>query len=203
MNTTQDGQQPVIVLLAEDEALVRMMAADVLREEGGFKVVEVVNADEALTVLEATADVRALVTDVEMPGSLDGFTLARVVKQAWPHIGIVVTSGRMAPGPNDLPSGALFIPKPYRPADLVAAVQTVLPSNQTQTPAEAPISVLPSAIKTVSPTPALARLVASHSPFPSRKNSVCGAVPAQVLAYCNPLINWAMPIVKAINGRTG
>jgi CheY-like chemotaxis protein len=149
MNTNQDGQQPVIVLLVEDEALVRMMAADVLREEGGFKVVEVVNADEALTVLEATADVRAFVTDVEMPGSLDGFTLARVVKQAWPHIGIVVTSGRMAPGPKELPSGALFIPKPYRPADLVAAVRTVLPSDQTEIPAEAPVPVLPSAIKII------------------------------------------------------
>jgi CheY-like chemotaxis protein len=147
MNTDQDGQQPVIVLLVEDEALVRMFAADVLREEGGFKVVEAVNADEALTVLEATADVRALVTDVEMPGSLNGFTLSRVVKQAWPHIGIVVTSGRMAPGPNDLPPGALFIPKPYRPTDLVAAVRTVLPSHQTGIPAEARVPVLPSAVK--------------------------------------------------------
>ncbi len=147
MNTNQDGQRSVVVLLAEDDALVRMMAADVLREEGGFKVVEVVNADEALTVLEAPADVRALVTDVEMPGSLDGFTLARVVKQAWPHIGIVVTSGRMAPGPKALPSGALFIPKPYRPADLVAAVRTVLSSEQAEMPAEAPVPVLPSAVK--------------------------------------------------------
>ena len=147
MNTNQDRQQPVIVLLVEDEALVRMMAADVLREEGGFKVVEAGDADEALTVLDATEDVRALVTDVEMPGSLDGFTLARVVKQAWPQIGIVVTSGRMAPRPNDLPSGALFIPKPYRPADLLAAVRTVLPSDQTEIPAEAPVAVLPSAVK--------------------------------------------------------
>jgi CheY-like chemotaxis protein len=147
MNTSQDGQQPVIVLLVEDEALVRMMAADVLRDEGGFKVVEAANVDEALTVLEATEDVRALVTDVEMPGSLDGFTLARVVKQAWPQIGIVVTSGRMAPGPKDLPSGALFMPKPYRPADLLAAVRTVLPSGQTEIPAEAPVPVLPSAVK--------------------------------------------------------
>jgi two-component system, response regulator PdtaR len=151
MNTNQDGQQPVIVVLAEDEALVRMMAADVLREEGGFKVAEVVNADEALTVLDATADVRVLVTDVEMPGSLDGFTLARVVKQAWPQIGIVVTSGRMAPGSKELPSGALFISKPYRPADLVAAVRTVLPSGQTEIPAEAPVPVLPSAIKISQP----------------------------------------------------
>ncbi|ANY84427.1 hypothetical protein BB934_40195 (plasmid) [Microvirga ossetica] len=151
MNINQNDQQPVVVLLAEDEALVRMMAADVLREEGGFKVVEVVDADEALTVLEATAEVRALVTDVNMPGSLDGFTLARVVKQAWPHIGVVVTSGRMAPGAQELPSGALFIPKPYRPADLVAAVRTVMPSDQTEMPAEAPVPVLPSAIKISQP----------------------------------------------------
>ena len=151
MTTNQDDQQSVIVLLVEDEALVRMFAADVLREEGGFKVVETVNADEALTVLEATADVQALVTDVEMAGSLDGFTLARVVKQAWPNIGIVVTSGRMAPGPNELSSDALFIPKPYRPAALVAAVRTVLPLNPTRIPAEAPVPVLPSAIKISQP----------------------------------------------------
>ena len=151
MTTQQDDQSPVVVLLAEDEALVRMMAADVLREDGGFKVVEVVNADEALTVLEATADIRALVTDVEMPGSLNGFTLARVVKQAWPHISIVVTSGRMAPGPKELPLGALFIPKPYRSADLVAAVRAVLPSNQPEASAAAPAPVLPTAIKTRQP----------------------------------------------------
>jgi CheY-like chemotaxis protein len=147
MNTKQDGQRPVVVLLAEDEALVRMMAADVLREEGGFKVVEVVTGDEALTVLETTAEVRALVTDVEMPGFLDGFALARVVKLAWPHIGIVVSSGRMAPGPKDLPSGALFIAKPYSPADLVAAVRSVLPSDQTEISADTPVPVLPSGIK--------------------------------------------------------
>jgi two-component system, response regulator PdtaR len=86
-----------------------------------------------------------------MPGSLDGFTLARVVKQAWPQIGIVVTSGRLAPGPKDLPSGALFIPKPYRPEDLVAAVRTVLPLDQTENPGEAPVPVLPVAVKISQP----------------------------------------------------
>jgi len=151
MSTTRDGLQPIVVLLAEDEALVRMMAADVLREEGGFKVVEAANGDEALSVLEATADVRALVTDVEMPGSLDGFTLARVVKQAWPDIGVVVTSGRVAPRSQELPSGVVFIPKPYRPAELVAAVRVVMPPDQTEIPAEAPVSVLPSGIKTSPP----------------------------------------------------
>ena len=77
MSSSQDSQAPVIVLLAEDETLVRMVAAEMLREEGSFNVIEAADADQALTVLEATTNVQALVTDVEMPGSLDGFTLAR------------------------------------------------------------------------------------------------------------------------------
>lgn len=151
MNTSQDGQLPVIVLLVEDETLVRMIAAEVLREESGFKVIEAANADEALTVLEATADVRVLVTDVEMPGSLNGFTLARVGKQAWPHIGIVVTSGRLVPGSGGLPAGAFFMPKPYTPDALMTAVRSVLAAEQAALPAEAPIPTLPTAIKINSP----------------------------------------------------
>jgi CheY-like chemotaxis protein len=130
-----------------------MFAADLLREGGSFKVVEAATADEALTVLEATAkDVRAVVTDVEMPGSLDGFTLTRLVKQPWPHIGVVVVSGRAAPGPNQLPEGAFFLTKPYRPAALVEAVQFVLaPASIVlpETPSasiEASVPILPEAI---------------------------------------------------------
>jgi two-component system, response regulator PdtaR len=121
-----DTPAPTVVLLAEDEALVRMFAADLLRDEAGFKVIEAVNADEALTVLEATSDVRALVTDVEMPGSLDGFTLARLVHKAWPHIGIVVVSARVGPGPGDMPLGARFVAKPYSTTALIDAVNAVL-----------------------------------------------------------------------------
>jgi CheY-like chemotaxis protein len=69
MSSSQDSQAPVVVLLAEDETLVRMVAAEMLREEGGFKTIEAADADQALTVLEAMANVQALVTDVEMPGS--------------------------------------------------------------------------------------------------------------------------------------
>jgi CheY-like chemotaxis protein len=124
-----------------------MFAADLLREEAGFKVIEAVNADEALTVLEATADVRALVTDVEMPGSLDGFTLARLVSKAWPQIGIVVVSARSGPGPNDLPPGARFVAKPYSTTALIDAVrgavrqaepQPIVVPKQEPAPAPAP-----------------------------------------------------------------
>ena len=117
---------PTVILLVEDEALVRMFAADLLREEAGFKVIEAVDADEALTVLEAGPDVHALVTDVEMPGTLDGFTLARLVHKAWPQIGIVVVSARAAPAPSEMPPGARFVLKPYSIAGLIDAVRAVL-----------------------------------------------------------------------------
>ncbi len=145
---------PIIVLIVEDEALLRMFAADLLREEGPFKVIEAASADEALTVLEATAEsVRAIVTDVEMPGSLDGFTFTRIVEQAWPHIGVVVVPGRAAPGRDGLPAGARFLTKPYMPAELIEAVRSVLTpdlalrAESAPTPAEVSLPVLPVAIK--------------------------------------------------------
>jgi CheY-like chemotaxis protein len=194
MTTKQSNELPVILLLAEDETLVRMIAADVLREEGRFKVVEVVNADEALTVLEATTDVRALVTDVEMPGSLDGFTPARVVKKAWPHIGIVVTSGRTAPGSNDLPLGALFIPQPYRSAALVAAVRTVLPSDQNEVQSDAAVPVLPTATKISQPHSGIGAAGALPSLYQNRKSKH----PAWSLrGRCSPSVAGSQPSSQA------
>ena len=120
-----DREKPAVVLLAEDEALVRMVGADILFD-AGFRVIEAVNADEALAMLEARLDVQALVTDVEMPGGLDGLTLARIVNKTWPHLGIVVLSGRAGPEQEGLPPGALFMIKPYSANALVEAVRTVL-----------------------------------------------------------------------------
>jgi two-component system, response regulator PdtaR len=120
-----DTDKPTVVLLVEDEALVRMVGADIL-EEAGFRVIEAVNANEALAMLEARTDVQALVTDVEMPGGLDGFTLARLVHKAWPHIRIVVASGRASPAEGVMPPRAFFLPKPYKPDALVRAVQSRL-----------------------------------------------------------------------------
>ena len=121
-----DSAKPAVILLAEDEALVRMVAADILND-AGFRVIESVNANESLTMLQARCDVQALVTDVEMPGALDGFTLARLVDKTWPQIGIVVVSGRAQPAEGDLPPKALFLGKPYTPDALVKAVRSILP----------------------------------------------------------------------------
>jgi CheY-like chemotaxis protein len=119
-----------LILIVEDEALVRMTLVDVL-EDAGFKVVEAVHADEALRVLSAVSGIHAVVTDVERPrGSINGFELALRVRASRQDIGVLIASGRAAPKPGDLPEGALFIGKPVHPETLVRLLRTLLPSDQ-------------------------------------------------------------------------
>jgi len=103
---------PVVALVAEDEFLLRMEAADTLAD-AGFTVLEVATADAALRYLEEKDGVDLLFTDVNMPGDLDGFDLAREVAARWPETLIVVCSGATRPEPGDLPAKARFIGKPY------------------------------------------------------------------------------------------
>ncbi|WP_312795800.1 response regulator [Tianweitania sp.] len=108
-------------LIVDDEALLRMHAAEVL-EENGYTVLEAATADEALQILATTSDVKLLFTDIEMPGKLDGLELARRVHDRWPHILLVVTSGRLRPGDEELPEPGCFIAKPYKEAELVTKI---------------------------------------------------------------------------------
>ena len=120
-----------LILVVEDEALVRMMLVDLL-DDAGFKVMEAAHADEALLILAAVPDVQVVVTDVEMPrGSINGFELARRIRSEGQDIGILIASGRAAPKPGDLPEGALFIGKPVHPETLVRLLETLLTSDQT------------------------------------------------------------------------
>jgi CheY-like chemotaxis protein len=115
-----------LILVVEDETLVRMTLVDVL-DDAGFKVIEAVHADEALTVLKAVSGIDAVVTDVEMPrGSINGFELARRVQADRQEIGVLIASGRAAPKPGDLPDGALFIGKPVHPETLVQLIERLL-----------------------------------------------------------------------------
>lgn len=104
----------IVVLLVEDEPLIRLLGADVL-EEAGFEVIEAASGDEALCILETRPDVRVLFTDVNMPGSLDGLGLARVVHERWPEVRLLVTSGRHHLQSKDLPDDGQFVAKPYEP----------------------------------------------------------------------------------------
>jgi CheY-like chemotaxis protein len=128
MPESNSNTRPVI-LVVEDEALVRMTLVDVL-EDAGFKVIEAAHADEALRVLKAVSGIDAVVTDVEMPrGSINGFELARRVRTDRQEIGVLIASGRAAPKLGDLPEGALFIGKPVHPETLVQLIRRLLSAS--------------------------------------------------------------------------
>jgi CheY-like chemotaxis protein len=81
--------------------------------DAGFEVVEAGNADEAIAILEARPDIHIVFTDIQMPGSMDGLKLARFVRDRWPPVKLVATSGRVAVVEGELSEGGLFIGKPY------------------------------------------------------------------------------------------
>ena len=101
-----------VVLIVEDEFLLRMDAADIIAA-AGFEVVEAENADQAIEILEARRDITVVFTDIQMPGSMDGLKLAQAVRGRWPPVKIIATSGRPDVGEQDLPEGGRFLPKPY------------------------------------------------------------------------------------------
>ena len=92
-------------------------------EGAGFDVVEAGNADEAISILEARPDIRVVFTDINMPGSMDGLKLARFVRDRWPPIKIIATSGHFTARDGDLPDGGVFLPKPYTLAKITAALR--------------------------------------------------------------------------------
>lgn len=112
----------LVVLVVEDEHLLRMLAVDIL-EDTGFTVVPVATADEAWPILESRGDIGVLFTDVNMPGAMDGLTLAARVAKRWPHIRLVITSGRSGLSSYEVPDDGRFIQKPYRQGDLLRAIE--------------------------------------------------------------------------------
>jgi CheY-like chemotaxis protein len=120
MGSAVPGKKPV-VLVVEDESLIRMSALEMV-EAAGFEAVPAADADEAIRILESRNDIRAVFTDVQMPGSMDGLRLARVVRNRWPPVALIVTSGHVSETGSDLPSGGRFLSKPYQ----LSHVQTAL-----------------------------------------------------------------------------
>jgi CheY-like chemotaxis protein len=115
---------PIAVLVVEDDPLIRMDIVDQL-DGDGFKVFEAENADFAIVLMSTHAEIRVVLTDIDMPGSMDGLKLANYVRNRWPPIKIIVTSGR-APPLEGLPEGAAFFPKPYPHADVLRSIRSML-----------------------------------------------------------------------------
>jgi two-component sensor histidine kinase/FixJ family two-component response regulator len=114
-----------IVLIVEDEMVLRMRAVDIV-EDAGFLAVEAVSADEAIQVLETRDDISLLFTDIQMPGSMDGLKLAYAVHTRWPHIKIILVSGEVAVTDADKPTDSRFFPKPLEIQQMILELQQMV-----------------------------------------------------------------------------
>lgn len=124
MGKAVPSQKPV-VLVVEDESLIRTDAVEMV-EMAGFEAISASDADEAIRILESRNDIRAVFTDVQMPGSMDGLRLARVVRSRWPPVALIVTSGRTKIPENDLPTGGRFLGKPYHSGQVEATLRQLI-----------------------------------------------------------------------------
>lgn len=113
------------VLVVEDETLILLDIADQLKTEG-YKVYMAVNADVALELLAAHPDIQLIFTDIDMPGEMNGLKLAAAVRDRWPPVKIIVTSGRHTVEISDLPTGSVFFKKPYRHLAVMNSMREML-----------------------------------------------------------------------------
>ena len=113
---------PVYVLVVEDDFLNRLHAVNLV-EDAGYIAVAASNADEAITILEARKDIRIVFTDIDMPGSMDGLKLAHAIRERWPPIELILTSGHFDLSDDEIPERGRFFPKPYRDQEIISALQ--------------------------------------------------------------------------------
>ena len=114
-------KSPACLLVVEDEVLIRVLLADELRAEG-FSVIEAATANEALSYFQAGVHVDLVLSDIEMPGGLNGVDLIRRLRAQAPNLPTVLTSGH-SPGVHE---ADVFVPKPYDARDVVDLVATLL-----------------------------------------------------------------------------
>ena len=114
-----------IVLVVEDEMVLRMRAVDIV-EDAGFIPIEAVSADEAMKILESRDDISLLLTDIQMPGSMDGLKLAHAANKRWPHIKIILVSGQIAVTDADKPDDSRFFPKPLEIQQMIVELRDMV-----------------------------------------------------------------------------
>ncbi len=121
---TEPDSTPV-VLVVEDEMVLRMRAVDIV-QDAGFVPIEAVSADEALEILESRDDISLLFTDIQMPGSMDGLKLAHATHNRWPHIKIILVSGQVEVTDAEKPDSSRFFPKPLEILKMVLELQKMV-----------------------------------------------------------------------------
>lgn len=115
----------IIILVVEDEPFVRMDICKTLIA-AGFTVYEAAHADDAIRLLESHPEIQAMFTDIDMPGSMNGLKLAAAVRDRWPPIQILITSGHRYISDVDLPFEGRFFSKPYDSAHVIKTVRNMV-----------------------------------------------------------------------------
>jgi len=116
---------PAVVLVVEDEMLLRMRAVDMV-EDAGFTSVEAVDADQAIAILESRSDIALLFTDIQMPGQMDGLGLAHAVHDRWPPIKIILVSGQLKLANIGIPADSQFFGKPLAASEMIAEMRNMI-----------------------------------------------------------------------------
>ena len=140
------------VLIVEDEMVLRMRAVDIV-EDAGFTAVQAVNADEALAILESRSDISLLFSDIQMPGSMDGLTLAHAVHARWPSIKIVLVSGQVKLSDSDRPADSRFFGKPLEMKEMIAELQEMVGAGKLKIVPDEAIPLAVEALTRTSPAP--------------------------------------------------
>ena len=120
-----ESAAPAVVLVVEDDMLLRMRAVDMV-EDAGFTPVEAVDADEAVAILESRSDIALMCTDIQLPGSMDGLGLAHTVHKRWPAIKIILVSGQLSPSSIDLPPSSRFFGKPLQAWQIIGQMRSMI-----------------------------------------------------------------------------
>lgn len=113
-----EGHTPV-VLIAEDDVLVRFTTAEILRD-AGYVVLEAVDASEAIALISTGHPLDLVLSDVRMPGEMDGVALSHAIKALRPHLPVVMVSSHLEP--DTVHGGDAFLSKPYQPENLLKLV---------------------------------------------------------------------------------
>ncbi|MEQ7873385.1 response regulator [Sphingomonas sp. ASV193] len=116
---------PTIVLLVEDESMIRVSTAQYF-EDAGYTVFEAETAHEAILIIEQNEAVSIVFTDVDLGDEVDGVALLHLIASRWPPIRLFATSGAVNVPLADLPAGAAFFPKPYNHATVVESFEQAM-----------------------------------------------------------------------------
>jgi CheY-like chemotaxis protein len=114
----------VTVLVVEDEPLVLDMISQELSDQG-FAVLEADTAEAALSIIQSGQSVDVLFTDIRLPGEMDGWRLAAMVRESMPQLPIIYATGYTVERSAQVP-GSVFMKKPYRPSAVADTIRTLV-----------------------------------------------------------------------------